>query len=734
MPSIDIDIPNMGDDSDDFGNIDDADEFSISGFTDGTDFAYETPNADANIHSEQNAEEEIDERTSVKDEVYKKFKQNLSKYPLNLRIEIEKVVVDDSYKDDILFDLIEKIAKGITARQAAAYLQKYLDVEVSVPRDFEKRTAEQYAAYKKSLEYQLKNRILPIAAVAIIFGFICWGLFVFTDHFIYRPSMAEKNYKEGYALLQENMFPQSEIKFNEAVSFKPKKNWYLAYARGYREKKQFDRARAMYERTTKVFNHDKTAGIEWAQMELNDLYNYPRAEELVRREILDNHVNDPDGMLLLGDVYLKWATEKDPSKFDLALLHYNDVNKLYGPNVEYEKRYMRYYIRTDNLKAVLAYKKYFYPDDAKKAKKNKKNKKALESSDLIELSEFLLDKLYGPLPPSEEYLRSDIENVRQLLDMAVEADRTVPEAYYNLARYFVKTENPMNAELLLKSSIDLFDSVQERTPKRLQKNIDAYRLLGEIYSQQQQYLLAEEIYGKGIKLFETEQERSFLKPTENVGQLYSDVGDLDYFISGNTDLALEYYKKAIENGYDTSSVNYRIGYIEYANKDYSDALSAFLKVDKERYNDKNLIFALGNVLSLRHDDFSAQGYYKRLLDELDKERTRVLMPQVQESDAEVVDMYMRAANNFGVVLHRLANRTGNSQQNAQAMVMFSESMRAWDALTRNQQTLVRLDGSNLARQNMEYVSHPYANFSPEIYIGIPRVLDGEKPLEQTFVK
>lgn len=709
--------------------------FSISGFTDAddsgvSDFSYETPGTTFS----NNDADDVDSRSSFTEEEYAKFKKNLAKYPLNLRVELEKIIADDSYKDDAVFEIIEKIIKGATARQIASYLQKYLDVDVSVPRDYERRTAEQYAAYKKSLEYQLKNRILPLLAVAVVFGFLCWGLFVFTEKFIYRPAMADKNYKAGYSLLQEDMFPQSEIKFNEAVSYKPKKGWYLKYAQGYRDKKQYDRARAMYERTTKVFNHDKTAGMEWAKMELYDLYNYEGAEQLVKREILDNHINDPDGMLLLGDVYLEWATEKDPSKFQEALIHYNDVNNMYGPNVEYDKRFMRYYIRTNDLKTVLAYKAYFYPDDVKEAKRNKRNKKVLTSSDLIELSEYLMDKLYGPLPPNEEYLRSHIENVRQLLDMAVEADKTVPEAYYNLARYFIQTENQNNAEILLSTSLKLFENAEERKPERIQKNVDAYRLLGELYTSQQQYLLAEETYGQGIKLFEDEQEKSFLKPTEKIGHLYSDVGDLDYFISGNTDIALANYQKAIENGYETPSVNYRIGYIEYAGKNYSEALKSFLKVNQDKYYDRNLMFAIGNVLSLRNDDYSSQGYYQRLLEDLDKDRTRVLMPQVKTSDAELVDLYMKTSNNLGVVLHRLANRTGNSQLNAQSMVMFSDSIRAWDSLTRNPETLIRIDGSNLASQNMKYVSHPYSNFSPAIYIEIPRTLDGEKVLEQTFVK
>ncbi|MCR4790996.1 MAG: hypothetical protein K5839_07960, partial [Treponemataceae bacterium] len=714
-------------------NLDSIDDFVIPGFSnsDGSDFEYDDgPKSGA---EEAATEDEYAARTSLTPQEYEKFKKNLKKYPLNLRIEIEKVITDDSYKDDAIFDLIEKILKGSTARQVASHMGKFLDIEVSVPRDFERRTAEQYASYKKSLEYQLKNRILPFTVVAVVLGFIVWGLAVFTAKFIYRPMVAEQNYKAGYELLQNNMYAQSEMKFNTAVSYKPKKEWYMKYARGYCDKKQYERSRAMYERTLKAFNHDKAAGIEWANMELYELYNYTRAEELVRREILDYHINDADAMALLGDVYLEWASEKDPSKFDDALAAYNDVNLMYGPNVEYEKRFMRYYIRTDDLKSVLLYKQYFYTGDAKK---DKKNKKALNSKDLIELSEYLLDKLYGPLPPNKEYLRSQIENVRQLLDMAVQADPSVPEASYNLARYFLKTGNDNNAEILLKQSIELFDNAEERKPKRIQKNIDAYRLLGEVYTGQQQYLLSEETYGKGIRLFEEEQQNSFLKATPDIGKLYSDIADLDYFISGNTDVALINYQNAIKNGYDTPSVNYRVGYIQYANKDYGQAMKSFLKTEHEEYEDKNVMFALGNVLSFRNDDYSSQGYYQRLIEQLDLERARrgILMPQIQGSDGELVEMYMKASNNLGVVLHRLANRIGDSQLNSEAMVLFSESVRAWDALTRNQTTMVRVDGSNLASMNLKYVSHPYSDFEPSIYTSIPRVLEGEKVLEQTFVK
>nr|MDE5899489.1 hypothetical protein [Treponemataceae bacterium] len=81
-------------------------------------------------------------------------------------------------------------------------------------------------------------------------------------------------------------------------------------------------------------------------------------------------------------------------------------------------------------------------------------------------------------------------------------------------------------------------------------------------------------------------------------------------------------------------------------------------------------------------------------------------------------------------LYRLARRTGSSFLNAQAMIQFQESMRAWDSMTRNQETLVRLGGSNLAEQNMKYVSHPTPEYEPSIYTDIARTLETEKGLSQ----
>ena len=149
-------------------------------------------------------------------------------------------------------------------------------------------------------------------------------------------------------------------------------------------------------------------------------------------------------------------------------------------------------------------------------------------------------------------------------------------------------------------------------------------------------------------------------------------------------------------------------------------------------DDPNLLLAMGNTLSLRNDNFAAQGYYDQLLEYLDTKRVQkgLLFPQVRSDEAQIVDMYLKASNNLGVTMFRLAKRTGNSNLNAKAIVHFQESMRAWDSMTRNQQSMVRLGGSNLAEQNIQYVTHPVPNFEPAIYTDIPRTLNNEKGLTE----
>ncbi|MCR5253776.1 MAG: hypothetical protein K6C98_08700 [Treponema sp.] len=656
---------------------------------------------------------------TLSDAQYKVFLKNFSEYPLNVRLAFENLIVQDEFTDDAEFEVIEKILNKAPARQVASMLEKMLDISIPVPRDFEHRSAEEYEAYKKSLSYQLRNRIIPGFIVGCAMILVGIGLFNFGKNCIYKPLKANSLYKQGYALLKAEEYPQSEIKFDEAVKYRLSRGWFFNYARGYREHKQYQRAEKMYQNILMCFRHDKEAGLEYADMELNDLVNYERAEEIVRREVLDYHINDADGILELGDIYLEWGTEKDPEKLELAREQYASLMQLYKPNSIYLARMMRYFIRSDKLRQVLEIRQNF----------DENKEKSLPPEDWTELSGYLLNKYYGPLPASQEYLRFQIDGLRRLLLTAAHANSANPVALYNLSKYYVLSNENERIEPTLKNTLKTFNAASSLKRRDIYKYIDTYKLLGEYYEANGEHVQAQEQYAEGISLYTQERDNAGFEGNKDIGKLYEDMADLKYFISADYDDALKNYMSSVELENDSPQIRYRIGFIQYNNDNLAEALGSFMKAGDGNVKETNLMLAMANTLSLRGDDYAAEGYYNQLVQRLDQEvlERQMVFPQVNDSDYDIVNTYLSAANNYGVSLYRLAKRTGNSSLNAKSIVQFQQSVRAWDALTRNQNTLLRLGGTNLAEQNIKYVTHNFSEYEPAIYTEIPKTLtDNER--------
>ncbi len=123
------------------------------------------------------------------------------------------------------------------------------------------------------------------------------------------------------------------------------------------------------------------------------------------------------------------------------------------------------------------------------------------------------------------------------------------------------------------------------------------------------------------------------------GRPYAVLGDLSYTIEGDLQSAAIQYQKAIDNGYTDPELTYKIGYIQYAQKDYKGALESFTSSeDASAYPSENeepapaeqtrppgqppqnLLYALGDTFYQRGDFFAAQGYFLRLLDRLETRR------------------------------------------------------------------------------------------------------------------
>jgi tetratricopeptide (TPR) repeat protein len=697
-----------------------TDEFNIPGFSDFTSVPARASLSElpAAVSAKKNAKKDI--RMEISDEEFEKFLEELSYFPRNLRIAIGEYLTGEAGTDLQKMELVHQVITGHPVKKIARSLEHYLDRSIPIPKDYRRKTAEEYEREKSSLRYIFFNKILPATVLVTIITVLAACTAFLSWQFIYRPVAAENRYKRGYAALQDERYSQSLDLFDEAVRIWEKKKWYFTYARGFKEKKQYISAEMMYERILNRYRNDKAAGLEYAEMLRTDLRNFEKAETILKRRLLDFHVNDPDGLLLLGDTYLDWA-EEDFSRYEKALSTYSRLVELYGRKDPYLARLMRYFIRTDNLKEVLPLKEHFTNTKAK-----------IGSEDLIELGGYLLDKRYAPKSGDNEYVRSQIEDVRTFLERAVKADKNSPEAHYNLGRFFIYNYNSNAAAVSLQNALHSFENARTMSPSRALAHVDTFRLLGELHADEKEYLKAQGMYLDGMMLYEDLRANHAVKRSEKVGMLYADYADIDYFITNDLDSALVNYKKSVEELNSTPSVRYRIGYIHYQKQNFASAMETFTVVHAEMPNDRNLLFGYANTLFRRENFFAAQAYYERLQEMLEAERIRkgILFPQIREDHGSFVQDYMRNANNLGVALERLASRTGDSKKYARALALFAESNRAWDALTRNQQTMVRAQGSNLAYLNMQNMTHPLPEFQPEIYADIPRTLENERILQQ----
>lgn len=656
----------------------------------------------------------------ISEEELDRLFENISRFPLNLRIAAEEFIAGDTGTDVQKMELIQTILREAPLRKIAHILSDALGKTIEVPKDFEKKSFAEYEEEKSSLRYVFLNRVLPILTMGAIAATLLACVGYLSWQFIYRPIAAEILYNRGYTAIENELYPQSQDLFNQAVAKWDKKRWYFTYARAYRDRRQYLLAERMYSALLARFNNDKAAGLEYARMLLEDLRNFEKAETVLRRRVLDNYVNDSEGLMLLGDVFLEWA-EEDPSKFEEARKSYAALIELYGKKDPYLARMMRYFIRTDNLAEVLPLKDHFLAKSAK-----------IGAQDLVELGGYLVDKRYEPGPGDSEALRNQIEDVRKVLERAVESDAEIPEAHYNMGRFLIYNYDTDLAYRALDEARRLFDAARVMTPRRVIRRVDNYRLLGELRARKGEYLDALDLYASGIDIFETQRANGAVGKDRRVGMLYADSADIDYFLVNGQGDALMKYRSAVAELYDTPSIRYRIGWLNYASGDFGAAYDSFSLAHIEKPGDRNALYSLGNTLMRRDDIFLAQGYYELLMGSLDAERIRkgVSFPSPRTDFRDFVEEYVKASNNLGVSLYRIAERSGDSRKYARAGALFAESIRASDSLTRDPVSVIRSDAQALAALNLKNMTHPKTGFVPEIYVDIPKLMQGEEPLRQ----
>ncbi|MDR1302424.1 MAG: tetratricopeptide repeat protein [Treponema sp.] len=668
------------------------------------------------------------EEILVTDDELAQISKTLDSYPLNLRIACEEAIAEQAVEPALMSKLIKSLVKGASVKEMVPLVGKILGRIIIIPKTFEKKTEEAQEAEYANFGYLFVHKFLPVFRLFLIIALVAASLGYLVYRFIYTPIRADILYKKGYEDLRTGDYTQANERFSAALRIHPLKRWFYRYAEGFRDDRQYIYAEEKYDELLRYYPRDKKGVLDYAYMETNYLNNYAKADSLLRRNILDYADYDKEGLLAVGDNALAWG--------DIEAQRYEDAREVYARYLErygwvdpVVERMLKYFIRTDNLKEVLSLQAYFMDNPRRK----------ITPASLAELGGYLLDKKLEEVRGVPNEYISHIDGIRDILVKAAQMDPSLPESHYHLARYYNYFDNGIDERITLERAIQAFDTTQEALIRRLNMRIDTERRYAQLLINQKEFFTAEEHLVKGIGLYEDGLNRQILSPAPQFGQLYADMGDLAYFTQeGNMETALEYYRQSEKNGWAPPEMQYRMGSAYYHQRQWSSALERFFVASSEISLNRRLLNALGNAAYMRGDYFTAQGYYSRLLDVLYADRIRfpILVPNERTDHLELAERLMVVRNNLGVTLEALTERTGDNRYRSQALGLYTESARAWDALTRNPETMVRSGagelsspGFNLAFLNSRNSLYPEPGYEAQIYIQIDKDVLEPSPWE-----
>jgi tetratricopeptide (TPR) repeat protein len=661
------------------------------------------------------------EDISLTEEEYEHLKNSLASFPLNLRIACEELIAEQAVAPEHMSRLIKLLVKEAPLQEVADLAGKVQGRIINIPKYFEKKSGAELEAEKSSFSYLFIHKFLPIFGWTLFIGAVIASLFYLGYRFIWIPLYAESIYKDGYERIDRGRYEDANAKFDQAFKLHPVKKWFPRYAEAFVAKRQYVNAEEKYESLLKYYPKEKQSALDYASLETNILQNYEKADSILRRYILNFNVKDKDALLAAGDNALLWG-EIDPSKFETAREAYAQYIEAYGQSPHILERMLKYFIRTDNLRETLPLKDYF-------TNPARERKGQISPETLTELGGYLFDKQFSEVKGVPDEYISAITGVRDLLLTAVEKGAELPEAHYNLSRYYHYFNNTREERSTLERALPLFDSAPE-TSRRLKKRIDAERRYAKVLIKNKEFFASEEHLQKGIRLYEDGFSRNLFTPSTELASLYADMGDLNYFTKDNDwDMALEYYRRAERGGWKPPEMLYRMGVAFYHQNKWMEAQEKFVDAAAELPLNRRILNTLGSISFLRGDYFAAEGYYGRLLKTLNEDKARFpeLSPQTHPDHYALAERLMVAQNNMGVVLETLAERAGDPSYKNSALSHYIDSQRAWDSLTRNPTTFVRAGitdptapGVNLAYLNSQNAFTPQPEFEPQIYMEIDK--------------
>ncbi|MFP4644957.1 MAG: periplasmic flagellar collar protein FlcA, partial [Spirochaetales bacterium] len=637
------------------------------------------------------------------DHQFSHLKQTLDTLPLNLRTIVEELIAGGEFSEEEIKPLVDKLVAGDPPKSIARTAGGLKGEHIRLPRNYEVRRGVVFEEEKATFAWQFRHRFLPLARNAALAAIVL-GVAVYLGFtYLYQPLYARSLYLQGLEQIEEDRYTVGNEFFDEAREVWQTEDWFYRYAESFIDKRQFRLAREKFDQLLEVFPRDREGLLGYADLESRILGNYEHAEELYDR-VLDMDGLDYDGLLGAADNYLRWG-ERDRSKFEDARYHYARAYQNYGATDEILQRFMRYFVRTDNLGEVEPLVELFQEDRTE-----------------VEINPEIFAETAGYLLDHER-----ITYIRDMLSRARNVDPELPDIHYQLARFYDSMDERSSQAVALQNARTLFPEYEPLGSRRLGMHIDTYTLSAEYYAEGEEYLTAEQYYAEAIDRYESARASDLVDVEERFGRMYAGLADIYYYQSGEYDAARENYESAEENEYSTNNMRYKLGWIEYRDEDYDGAIDRFETVSNSP-SARNIRYALANTHYYRGNYFASETYLRELLDILEQERSRIgraFDPEENPEHRNIVRYKVMANNNLGVVMARRFEQEGDRELRGDALYYLTNSTQDATDVTRDPRTAERSDTTDLAFLNQRYLLYPEQPYSLRIYRDLPIDLEDE---------
>ncbi len=621
----------------------------------------------------------------ISDEDLDKILTYLNKFPRNVKIEIQDFLADENIAQEDFIELVEMLIAGKPIKKIVKWLSEKLDKLIKVPKGFEALTGEDFENNINTPMYIFKEKILPmvtkVAIISILVGFSIWGIF----WNLLPPARANRIYNKGYKLIEAEKYDSSMIYFDKATKIYPLRKKFYKYADGYIEKRQYVLAEKTYDKLLAIqnFPNDDKGRLKYGKFESELLGNYEKADNIMQ-PVLENYRINKQGLIETGKNYLRWG-DYEPEKYELARKNFAEAIENYGASDELIFQMLHYCIKTDKYKEIEEIKELY--------QNGKKRKKKIDKYVYCKMADYYIN-------------RNETEDVYKILERVKKQDSKYPNTYFEYARYFKLKNNINNMEKATDKVLFYLKNEKLITNEKISMKILSEAIKGEALYSKGNLIAAENRFQAAINLYEDSLSRKILRREKNFGEIYKNMGDIFYYDANDLDIAYIQYSKAEKNFYETPSMNYKKGYIDYKRKRYEQALIEFSQSAQQFSSNINLMYATANTMYNRGDYFSAIGNYYHLIDILEakKETIKGFDPKTRPNHKYIVDDLVKTYNNLGVAQYKAFRESGRQSQYLKSLAYLQKSTEYRDALTRNRKTLIAKNlKASEAKSNMREV-------------------------------